>query len=110
MRPHFGRVDALVNAAAITDRGTILDTSPGTLDRMFAVMCARHSCLMQEVIKVMRREKTEARSSISAPCRRRRASPSSQPLCVEGGLETLTRNTAYAVLRNRIRVSGLNIG
>src|SRR4051794_39234839 len=24
----FGRVDVLVNAAAITDRGTILDTSP----------------------------------------------------------------------------------
>ena len=25
-RSHFGRIDALVNVAAITDRGTILDT------------------------------------------------------------------------------------
>lgn len=33
----FGRVDALVNAAAITDRGTILDTSPELFDAMFAV-------------------------------------------------------------------------
>src|SRR6188768_2701428 len=32
----FGRVDALVNAAALTDRGTILDTSPELFDRMFA--------------------------------------------------------------------------
>ena len=33
----FGRVDALVNAAALTDRGTILDTSPELWDRIFAV-------------------------------------------------------------------------
>ncbi|MEK1930707.1 MAG: SDR family NAD(P)-dependent oxidoreductase, partial [Pararhizobium sp.] len=33
----FGRVDALVNAAAITDRGTVLDTTPQLFDRMFAV-------------------------------------------------------------------------
>ena len=28
----------------------------------------------------------------------------------KGALETLTKNTAYALLRNRIRVNGLNIG
>ena len=28
----------------------------------------------------------------------------------KGALDTLTRNTAYAVLRNRIRVNSLNIG
>jgi len=28
----------------------------------------------------------------------------------KGALETLTKNTAYAVMRNRIRVNGLNIG
>jgi NAD(P)-dependent dehydrogenase (short-subunit alcohol dehydrogenase family) len=33
----FGRVDVLVNAAAITDRGTIFDTSPELFDTMFAV-------------------------------------------------------------------------
>ena len=31
----FGRVDILVNAAAITDRGTIFDTSPELFDTMF---------------------------------------------------------------------------
>jgi NAD(P)-dependent dehydrogenase (short-subunit alcohol dehydrogenase family) len=28
----------------------------------------------------------------------------------KGALDTLTRNTAYALLRNRIRVNGLNVG
>jgi NAD(P)-dependent dehydrogenase (short-subunit alcohol dehydrogenase family) len=43
----FGRVDALVNAAAITDRGTILDTSPELFDRMFAVNVRAPFFLMQ---------------------------------------------------------------
>ena len=33
----FGRIDSLVNCAAITDRGTILDTSPELFERMFAI-------------------------------------------------------------------------
>ena len=33
----FGRIDCLVNCAAITDRGTVLDTSPELFDQMFAV-------------------------------------------------------------------------
>ena len=32
----FGRIDVLVNAGAMTDRGTILDTSPELFDRMFS--------------------------------------------------------------------------
>lgn len=32
----FGRLDILVNAAGLTDRGTILDTSPELFDRLFA--------------------------------------------------------------------------
>ena len=52
----FGRVDMLVNAAAITDRGTILDTDPELFDNMFAVNVRAPFFLMQEAIKVMRRE------------------------------------------------------
>src|SRR5215208_1913875 len=33
----FGRVDTLVNAAGITDRGTVFDTSPELFERMMAV-------------------------------------------------------------------------
>lgn len=107
----FGRVDALVNAAAITDRGTILDTTPELFDRMFAINVRAPFFLMQEAVKLMRRDKTEGtivnigsmsamagQSFIAAYC------------ASKGALETLTKNTAYALLRNRIRVNGLNIG
>jgi hypothetical protein len=107
----FGRVDALVNAAALTDRGTILDTSPELFDRMFAANVRAPFFLMQETIKVMRREKTEGTivniGSMSAMA----GQPFIAAYCAsKGALETLTKNTAYALLRNRIRVNGLNIG
>ena len=53
----FGRVDVLVNVAALTDRGTILDTSPELFDRMFAVNVRAPFFLMQDAAKIMRREK-----------------------------------------------------
>src|SRR6202035_4001676 len=55
----FGRIDVLVNAAAITDRGTIIDTSPELFDRMFNVNVRAPFFLMQETIKIMRRDKIE---------------------------------------------------
>jgi NAD(P)-dependent dehydrogenase (short-subunit alcohol dehydrogenase family) len=107
----FGRVDALVNAAAITDRGTILDTEPELFDRMFAVNVRAPFFLMQEAIKVMKREGIQGSivniGSMSAMA----GQPFIAAYCAsKGALATLTRNTAYALLRNRIRVNGLNIG
>ena len=107
----FGRVDALVNAAGNTDRGTILDTSPETFDDLFAVNTRAPFFLTQGVVKLMRREGTRGTivniSSMS--------SMGGQPfLCAysasKGAVDTLTRNIAFALLRNRIRVNGLNIG
>jgi len=43
----FGRVDALVNAAALTDRGTIWDTSPELWDRILNVNLRGPFFLMQ---------------------------------------------------------------
>lgn len=108
---HFGRVDVLVNAAAITDRGTILDTEPELFDAMFAVNVRAPFYLMQESIKVMRREHIEGCivniGSMSALA----GQPFIAAYCAsKGALATLTRNTAYALLHNRIRVNGLNIG
>lgn len=107
----FGRLDILVNVAALTNRGTILDTSPELFDTLFNVNVRGPFFLMQDAIKLMRREKTEGSivniSSMS--------SMGGQPFLAaysasKGALDTLTRNTAYALLRNRIRVNSLNIG
>ena len=52
----FGRLDMLVNAGALTDRGTILNTSPALFNRMFAVNVRGPYFLMQDAIKLMIRD------------------------------------------------------
>lgn len=107
----FGRVDILVNAAAITDRGTILDTSPELFDMMFAVNVRAPFFLMQDAIKVMRRDRIEGTIVNIASMSALAGQPYISAYCSsKGALATLTRNTGYALLRNRIRVNGLNIG
>ena len=107
----FGRVDALVNAAGLSDRGTILDTSPALFDRLFAVNVRGPFFLMQEAIKVMRREGTEGTIVNVCSMSAMAGQPFLAAYCSsKGALVTLTQNTAYALLRNRIRVNALNIG
>jgi NAD(P)-dependent dehydrogenase (short-subunit alcohol dehydrogenase family) len=107
----FGRVDALVNAAAVTDRGTILDTSPELFDAMMAVNVRGPFFLMQDAIKLMRRDKIEGTIVNICSMSAKAGQPFIAAYCAsKGALATLTQNTAYAVLRNRIRVNGLNIG
>jgi len=107
----FGRVDILVNAAGLTDRGTILDTTPAQFDAMFAINLRGPFFLMQDAIKLMIRDGVEgAVVNIGST-----SAFAGQPFIVtysasKGALATLTRNTAFALLRNRIRVNQLNIG
>src|SRR6267378_2044037 len=107
----FGRVDVLVNAAAVTDRGTILDTSPELFDKIFNVNVRGPFFLMQETIKIMRREKIAGSIVNIGSMSAKAGQPFISAYCAsKGALATLTQNTAYAVMRNRIRVNGLNIG
>lgn len=107
----FGRIDCLVNCAAITDRGTILDTSPELFDRMFAVNTRAPYFLIQDAVKLMIRDSIEGTvvNVISM------SGLGGQPFisayaASKGALEVVTKNTAFSLMRNRIRVNGLNIG
>jgi NAD(P)-dependent dehydrogenase (short-subunit alcohol dehydrogenase family) len=107
----FGRVDAVVNAAAITDRGTIIDTSPDLFDTMFAVNVRAPFFLMQDTIKLMRRDHVEGTIVNICSMSAKAGQPFIAAYCAsKGALATLTENTAYALLMNRIRVNALNIG
>ncbi|WP_147199404.1 SDR family oxidoreductase [Pantoea sp. MBD-2R] len=107
----FGKVDVLVNAGGMTDRGTILDTEPELFDKMFATNVRGPFFLMQETIKIMRRENTEGAIVNICSMSGLAGQPFIAAYCSsKGALATLTRNTAYALLRNRIRVNALNIG
>lgn len=107
----FGRVDILVNAAAITDRGNILTTSPELFDRMFAVNVRAPFFLMQEAVRIMLREKIEGAIvnilSMSAHGGQSFLTPYSAS---KTALLGLTRNVAFSLLPHRIRVNGLAIG
>ena len=107
----FGRVDVLVNAGALTERGSILDTDPDLFDRIFATNVRGPYFLMQEAIRHMIRDNVEGAicniGSISALS----GQPFISAYCAsKGALATLTANTAFSVMRNRIRVNQLNIG
>ena len=107
----WGRLNILVNCAGLTDRGTILDTSPELFDRMFAINVRAPFFLMQDAIKIMRREQTEGAIVNLITMSSYGGQPFITAYCAsKGALVTLTRNVAYSVMRDRIRVNGLNIG
>lgn len=107
----FGRIDVLVNAAGLTDRGNLLNTSEELFDRMFAINTRAPFFLMQDVAKLMIRDGIEGAiiniGSTSAMAGQPFIAPYSAS---KGALSTLTRNSSYALLRNRIRVNQLNPG
>lgn len=107
----FGRLDILVNAAGLTDRGGIWDTSLELWDRMFAVNVRAPFLLMQAALKLMRREHSEGAIvniiSVNAHGGTSFLTPYSAS---KGALSTLTKNVAHSVASHRIKVNGLNIG
>ena len=107
----FGRVDILVNAAGITDRGSIWDTKPELFDAMFAVNVRAPFFLMRHALKVMKREKIEG-SIINIISMSGHGGQSfiTAYSASKGALITLTKNVAYSVMNHRIRVNGLTIG
>jgi len=107
----FGRVDILVNAAAITDRGTILDTKPELFDAMFDVNVRAPFFLMQDAARSMIEHKIKgAMVNILSM-----SGHGGQPFIIaycgsKGALAVLTKNAAFSLMRNNIRINGLNIG
>jgi NAD(P)-dependent dehydrogenase (short-subunit alcohol dehydrogenase family) len=107
----FGRVDTLVNAAGITDRGTVFDTSPELFERMMAVNLRAPFFLMQDAAKIMRREKIAGTIVNIQSMSALGGQPFLTPYSVsKGALATLTKNAAFALMPWRIRVNGLNLG
>ena len=107
----FGVLHGLVNAAGITDRGTLEDTSVELWDRMFAVNVRAPFLLMQEAVRVMKREKAHGSIVNIMSVSSHGGQPYLTAYCAsKGALATLTKNAAHALRRDRIRVNGLNIG
>ena len=108
---NFGRVDILVNAAGLTDRGNLLNTTPELFDAMFAVNTRAPFFLIQDAVKVMEREGTGGRIVNIGSTSSRAGQPFIAPYCAsKAALSTLTRSAGYALMRNRVHVNQLDIG
>ncbi|MDP6793589.1 MAG: SDR family oxidoreductase [Anaerolineales bacterium] len=107
----FGRVNGLVNAAGITTRGTLEDTTVDLWDHLFAVNTRAPFILMQEAVRIMRRENIEGSVvnilSVAVHCG---AIPIMAYSASKGALAILTKNVAHALRFDRIRVNGINMG
>lgn len=107
----FGRVDILVNAAGLTDRGNLLNSSQELFDRMFAINVRAPFFLMQEAAKLMIRDGIAGSIVNIGSTSERAGQPFLSPYSAsKGALATLTRNSGYGLMRNRIRVNQLDIG
>ena len=108
---HFGALHILVNCAALTERGTIWDTSPELFDRMMAINVRAPFFLMQEAIQRMERQEIAGSIvNISSV-----ASYGSVPMLApyaasKAALNILGKNAAYAVMRRHIRINTLSLG
>lgn len=107
----FGRIDGLVNAAGITTRGTLDDTSVELWDQIFAVNARAPFILMQEAVRVMKREGKGGSIVNILSMSAHGGQPFITAYCAsKGALATLTKNAAHALRFDHIRVNGLNIG
>jgi len=107
----FDRLDVLVSCAATGERAGVDDTTPEAWDRIFAVNVRAPFFLLQRAVGVMRPRRIEGSivNVISV------ASYGGAPYLTtyaasKGALVTMTRNAANSLLRDRIRVNGLNLG
>lgn len=107
----FGRVDIVVNAAGLTDRGNMLNTTSELFDRMFAVNTRAPFFLMQDAARVMIREGIEGRIINIGSMSGLAGQPFLAPYAAsKGALSTLTRHAGFALMRHRIHVNQLDIG
>lgn len=107
----LGPVDALVNAAGLTDRGTILDTGVDLWDRLFAVNARAPFILTQSMARRLRALKRPG-AVVNVVTM---SSHGGQPFLTayaasKGALATLTKNAAHGLRADRIRVNGINLG
>ena len=107
----FGRVDALVNVAALTDRGGVADASIELWDKLYAVNARAPFFLMQRIVNHLRERRAPGAIVNILSINAHGATPA---LAVYGStkaaLALLTKNAAYAHRFDRIRVNGINVG
>jgi NAD(P)-dependent dehydrogenase (short-subunit alcohol dehydrogenase family) len=108
---HFGRIDALVNAAGLTARGSFADADVLFWNRMFSVNTRAPFFLMAGAIADMTARKVPG-SIVNIQSMNVHAGAPDLTVysATKAALQVITKNAAHAHLRDRIRVNGINLG
>lgn len=108
---HFGRLDAVVNAAGLTTRGSMTDTSPELFDAHIAVNLKAPFFIMSEAIKHLKEREAGGSIVNIISMSEHAGQPYLAPyVASKAGLAGLTRNAAHAHRWDKIRINGVNIG
>jgi NAD(P)-dependent dehydrogenase (short-subunit alcohol dehydrogenase family) len=105
----FGRIDGIVNNAAIVARSTLESTSPAFFDRMMAVNLRAPLFLIQAALPELRKAEGSVLNIGSINAHSGQANLLDYSLS-KGGMQTLSRNLANAHCYERVRVNHLNVG
>ena len=107
----FGRIDCLVNGAALTVRASVWDCDADMWDKMLAINTRAPAMLITGAAKVMKREGIEGTvvnvGSVAATTGADFLYPYSASKIA---LQAITRNAAYSLMRHRIRVNLIQPG
>ncbi|MGW2286353.1 SDR family oxidoreductase [Streptomyces phaeochromogenes] len=107
----YGRVDCLVNAAGLTSRGSLLDTTPELFDAHIAINLRAPFFAMQAAVADMVARKAPGTVVNVISSAEHGGQPFLAPyVAAKAGLAGLTRNAAHAHRWDRVRINGLNIG
>src|SRR5262245_18170962 len=107
----FGRVDCLVNAAGLTTRGTLLETTPELFDAHVAVNLRGPFFLMQSVVRhLLDRGAPGTIVSVITMTAHGGQPHLAAYAASNAALLGLIKNVAHAHRWDRIRVNGVNIG
>ncbi len=107
----FKTIDSFINVAAFTERGTILSTTEENYDKNFNVNVKAPLFMMQDVVKIMIRDKKKGTIAHILSM----AAYSGMPFLTaysasKGALAIMIKNVANSVSGHQIRVNGVNLG
>jgi len=107
----FGRIDALVNSAGLTDRGSLAEADLKLWERLYAVNARSPFFLMQRLVNHLRgRGAPGSIVNILSVHAHGGAPELAVYASTKSALAGLTKNAAHAHRFDRIRVNGINVG
>jgi len=107
----FGRVDALVNAAGLTDRASVAEASLAVWETLYAVNARAPTFLMQRLINHLRARRAPGAIVNILSVNMHGGTPSLAIYAsTKAALGLITRNAAHAHRFDRIRINGVNLG